>query len=71
MDAMMAGDLLEATVWHMDEPVANHIQTSTYALAKFAKPEITVASVGRLSGGRQTKLAVGGRLSFWHGGEYL
>jgi asparagine synthase (glutamine-hydrolysing) len=30
----------------MDEPVANHIQPSTYLLAKYAKPEITVALGG-------------------------
>jgi asparagine synthase (glutamine-hydrolysing) len=61
MDAMMAGDLLEATVWHMDEPVANHIQTSTYALAKFAKPEITVALGG--DGGDEL---FGGYPRYWY-----
>lgn len=61
MDAMMAGDLLEATAWHMDEPVANHIQTSTYALAKFAKPEITVALGG--DGGDEL---FGGYPRYWY-----
>ncbi len=36
----------EDIVWHMDEPVSNHIQPSTYLLAKFAKPQITVALGG-------------------------
>lgn len=37
---------LEKTIWHMDEPVSNHIQTSTYFLAEQAKPLITVALGG-------------------------
>ncbi|MDQ7815047.1 MAG: asparagine synthase (glutamine-hydrolyzing) [Patescibacteria group bacterium] len=36
----------EDIVWHMDEPISNHIQPSTYLLAKFAKPQITVALGG-------------------------
>lgn len=36
----------EEIVWHMDEPVSNHIQPATYLLAKYAKPEITVALGG-------------------------
>ncbi len=36
----------EDIAWHMDEPVSNHIQPSTYLLAKFAKPQITVALGG-------------------------
>ncbi len=36
----------EDIAWHMDNPVSNHIQPSTYLLAKYAKPEITVALGG-------------------------
>ncbi len=36
----------EKIAWQMDEPVSNHIQPSTYLLAKFAKPDITVALGG-------------------------
>jgi len=61
MDAMMVRDLLEETAWHMDEPIANHIQTSTYALAKFAKPEITVALGG--DGGDEL---FGGYSRYWY-----
>lgn len=39
-------DNMEKVVWHMDEPIANHIQPSTYLIAKYAKPEITVALGG-------------------------
>lgn len=61
MDAMMAGDLLETTAWHMDEPVANPIQTSAFALSKFAKPEITVALGG--DGGDEL---FGGYSRYWY-----
>lgn len=61
LDAMMARDLFETTAWHMDEPVANHIQTSTYALAQFAKPEITVALGG--DGGDEL---FGGYPRYWY-----
>ena len=64
MDARMAGDLLETTALHMDEPVANHIQTSTYALAKFAKPEITVALGG--DGGDEL---FGGYPRYWYAAQ--
>ena len=47
---VMSGKDVAATfedmIWHMDEPVSNHIQPATYLLAKFAKPEITVALGG-------------------------
>ncbi len=42
-DAMRA---FERVAWHMDEPISNHIQSSTYLLAQYAKPEITVALGG-------------------------
>lgn len=41
-----AAAMFEDCVWHMDEPVSNHIQPSTFALAKFAQPQITVALGG-------------------------
>ncbi|MDO8583625.1 MAG: asparagine synthase (glutamine-hydrolyzing) [bacterium] len=41
-----AAACLEKTIWHMDEPVSNHIQTSSYFLAEQAKPLITVALGG-------------------------
>ncbi len=52
---------LHETAWHMDEPIANHIQTSTYLLAKFAKPQITVALGG--DGGDEL---FGGYPRYWH-----
>jgi asparagine synthase (glutamine-hydrolysing) len=64
LDAMMARDLFETTAWHMDEPVANHIQTSTYALAQFAKPEITVALGG--DGGDEL---FGGYPRYWYAAQ--
>ncbi|MFA6429343.1 MAG: asparagine synthase (glutamine-hydrolyzing) [Patescibacteria group bacterium] len=36
----------EKIAWHMDEPVSNHIQPSTYLLAQFSQPQITVALGG-------------------------
>ncbi len=38
--------VFEDVVRHMDEPISNHVQPSTYLLAKFAKPQITVALGG-------------------------
>lgn len=46
LDAKAQINLMEKVVWHMDEPVANHIQPSTYLLSQYAKPEITVALGG-------------------------
>ena len=38
--------VFEEVVRHMDEPISNHVQPSTYLLAKYAKPHITVALGG-------------------------
>ncbi len=46
---LSATDVLETfekIIWHMDEPVANHVQSSTYFIARASKPEITVALGG-------------------------
>lgn len=39
-------DCFEKVVWHMDEPVSNHIQPSTYLLAKHARESVVVALGG-------------------------
>jgi asparagine synthase (glutamine-hydrolysing) len=52
---------LEKIAWHMDEPVSNHIQSSTYLLAKYAKPQITVALGG--DGGDEL---FGGYSRYWY-----
>lgn len=39
-------DCFEDVVYHMDEPVSNHIQPSTYLLAKHARTEVVVALGG-------------------------
>ncbi|TAL20639.1 asparagine synthase, partial [Patescibacteria group bacterium] len=39
-------ECFEKIVYQMDEPISNHIQPSTFLLAKFAKPQITVALGG-------------------------
>jgi asparagine synthase (glutamine-hydrolysing) len=52
---------LDDVAWHMDEPIANHVQTSTYLLAKFAKPTITVALGG--DGGDEL---FGGYPRYWY-----
>ena len=46
---LSADDVLsnfEKIIWHMDEPIANHVQPSTYVIARESKPEITVALGG-------------------------
>ncbi|MBU1349027.1 asparagine synthase (glutamine-hydrolyzing) [Patescibacteria group bacterium] len=52
---------LETVAWHMDEPVANHVQSSTFLLAKSAKPHITVALGG--DGGDEL---FGGYSRYWY-----
>ncbi|MFH2231649.1 MAG: asparagine synthase (glutamine-hydrolyzing), partial [Patescibacteria group bacterium] len=54
-------DSLQSIAWHMDEPVSNHIQSSTYLLAKYAKPHITVALGG--DGGDEL---FGGYSRYWY-----
>lgn len=54
-------ETLESSAWHMDEPVSNHVQTSTYLLAKFAQPTITVALGG--DGGDEL---FGGYPRYWY-----
>lgn len=39
-------DCFEKVVWHMDEPVSNHIQPSTYILSKHAREQVVVALGG-------------------------
>ncbi len=39
-------DCFEDVIYHMDEPVSNHIQPSTYLLAKHARKEVVVALGG-------------------------
>jgi asparagine synthase (glutamine-hydrolysing) len=46
MSAADAMDHLSDIAWHMDEPISNHVQSSTFLLAKYAKPTITVALGG-------------------------
>ncbi|HEU0050818.1 MAG TPA: asparagine synthase (glutamine-hydrolyzing) [Patescibacteria group bacterium] len=61
MSATEAMSSLERVIWHMDEPVSNHVQTSTYLLAKYAKPLITVALGG--DGGDEL---FGGYARYWY-----
>ncbi|MEO5928001.1 MAG: asparagine synthase (glutamine-hydrolyzing) [Patescibacteria group bacterium] len=46
LSAHEAMEHLQEIAFHMDEPIANHIQSSTFLLARLAKPEITVALGG-------------------------
>jgi asparagine synthase (glutamine-hydrolysing) len=52
---------LEKIAWHMDEPIANHVQSSTFLLAQHAKPHITVALGG--DGGDEL---FGGYPRYWY-----
>jgi asparagine synthase (glutamine-hydrolysing) len=54
-------DTMEQIIWHMDEPVANHIQPSTFLIAKYSKPTITVALGG--DGGDEL---FGGYSRYWY-----
>jgi len=53
--------VFEKAAWHMDEPIANHVQPSTYLLAQYAKPHITVALGG--DGGDEL---FGGYPRYWY-----
>ena len=56
--------VMDDVIWHMDEPIANHIQSSTFLLAKYAKPEITVALGG--DGGDEL---FGGYPRYWYANQ--
>ncbi len=51
----------DEVVWHMDEPIANHVQPATYLLAKAARKQITVALGG--DGGDEL---FGGYARYWY-----
>lgn len=61
LTAKDAIDSLEKIAWHMDEPISNHVQSSTYLLAQYAKPHITVALGG--DGGDEL---FGGYPRYWY-----
>lgn len=46
MSGRDVANIFEQVIWHMDEPVSNHVEPSTYFLAQHAKPHITVALGG-------------------------
>lgn len=54
-------ETLDKVAWHMDEPISNHVQSSTYLLAQSAKPHITVALGG--DGGDEL---FGGYSRYWY-----
>ncbi|MBP6945407.1 asparagine synthase (glutamine-hydrolyzing) [Patescibacteria group bacterium] len=51
----------DKVVWHMDEPIANHVQPATYLLAQAAQQKITVALGG--DGGDEL---FGGYARYWY-----
>lgn len=53
--------VFDEVIWHMDEPIANHVQPATYLLAQAAKPHITVALGG--DGGDEL---FGGYARYWY-----
>jgi asparagine synthase (glutamine-hydrolysing) len=53
--------VFDDVVWHMDEPIANHVQPATYLLAQVARPYITVALGG--DGGDEL---FGGYTRYWY-----
>jgi asparagine synthase (glutamine-hydrolysing) len=54
-------DCFDEVAWHMDEPIANHVQPATYLLAKSARRQITVALGG--DGGDEL---FGGYARYWY-----
>lgn len=54
-------ECFDKVVWHMDEPIANHVQPATYLLAKTARQSIAVALGG--DGGDEL---FGGYARYWY-----